>query len=453
MKDLEHKVEDAVVKVEQAVEHAAEVAIEKVVEVEQKAVEKLREAATHFFKLEAAGGILLVLAAAAALIVANSPWAGYYNTILNDIVFRIGLAPADGGFGEALGFQKTILHWINDGMMAIFFFLVGLEIKREIMEGELSSRERALLPALAAIGGMAVPALIYFMINRDDPAMVSGWAIPAATDIAFALGILALLGSRAPFSLKVLLTAIAIIDDLGAIIIIAVFYGHGFSPEPLMIAAGALVVLTILNRKRVTSLTPYILVGFIMWAAVLESGVHATLAGVLTALFIPVRDHKNPDYSPLRHLEHSLHPWVAFGVLPIFAFANAGVPLGGLGWELLFHPVTLGIMAGLFIGKQLGIFLVLWLTIKSGLSPKPENVNWVQLYGVSVLCGIGFTMSLFIGGLAFAGPEMQAYVRVGVLAGSVLSAVVGYSLLRFGPVHYAPASDKGKDVPLQMPGH
>jgi NhaA family Na+:H+ antiporter len=425
---IEHKAVDGIVRAEKAVEHAAAEVAHAIVEAEHKAMDKLRGAAGQFFKMEAAGGIMLVLAAALALIVANSPLAAFYQYVLNDVVFRIGVADAGG---MAIGFQKSILHWINDGMMAIFFFLVGLEIKRELMEGELSSRERALLPVLAAVGGMAVPSLIYFMMNKGDAAAVSGWAIPAATDIAFALGVLALLGKRAPFALKVLLMAIAVIDDLGAIIVIAVFYAHGFSPAPFMVAGAALACLMVLNLRNVTNLTAYLLLGFVMWAAVLESGVHATLAGVLTALFVPVRDTNNPHNSPLRTLEHGLHPWVAFGVLPLFAFANAGVPLEGMGLDLLMHPVTMGIVAGLFIGKQLGIFGVLFAAIKLRLSPMPEGVNWRQIYGVSLLCGIGFTMSLFIGGLAFPGTEFQAHVRVGVLAASLLSAAAGYAVLRW----------------------
>lgn len=423
---MDNKITDGI----RDLEHAAGEAVHNVVEVEKKVVRKLRTAMNSFFKMEAAGGIVLVIAAALAMIVANSPLAQYYHDALHYAKFHIGLTLPSG---RDLGFEKDVIHWINDGMMAIFFFLVGLEIKREIMEGELSSRERALLPALAAVGGMAIPALVFYLINMNSMEYMKGWAIPAATDIAFALGILALLGRRAPFALKVLLTAIAIIDDLGAIIIIALFYGHGFSPEPLIVAGIAIFVLVSLNRMKVSNLAPYILVGFVMWAAVLESGVHATLAGVLTALFIPVRDYKNPEHSPLRHLEHMLHPWVAFAVLPIFAFANAGVPLAGMGLELLTYPLTLGIMAGLFFGKQIGIFSILWATIKLGLSPMPKGVNWWQLYAVSVLCGIGFTMSLFIGGLAFTGPEMQAEVRVGVLGASIVSAAWGYWLLRYGP--------------------
>lgn len=381
-----------------------------------------------FFAQEPAGGIVLMVATALALLVANSPLVDLYHYILNDVVFRVGLAD---GPGMDIGFEKTILHWVNDGLMAIFFFLVGMEIKREAVEGALSSRAKAMLPMLAAVGGMLVPALVYYFMDHGDPVALRGWAIPAATDIAFALGILALLGSRAPLSLKVLLTAIAVIDDLGAIIIIALFYGHGLNMEPLAVALVALIGLLVLNRRKVASLPGYLILGFIMWAAVLESGVHATLAGVVTALFIPLRDEKNPDYSPLRDLEHQLHPLVVFGVLPLFAFANAGVPLQGLGLETLLHPVTLGIILGLFIGKQVGIFGVIFAAVKLGIAPMPEGTNWRQIYGVALLCGIGFTMSLFIGGLAFPGTDMQAHVRVGVLAGSILSAVAGYTVLRW----------------------
>ncbi len=383
-----------------------------------------------FFRLEAAGGIVLVIAAALALIIANTDFYDLYHYVLNESVFKIGFSDI---YGKDFFLQKPVLLWINDGLMAIFFFLVGLEIKRELMEGELSSRTRALLPALAAIGGMAIPALIFWFFNQDNPAAISGWAIPAATDIAFALGVLALVGSRAPISLKILLTAIAIMDDLGAIIIIAVFYSDHVYLEPLKFAAAALFGLFLLNRRGVLGSAPYILIGMILWIAVLKSGVHATLAGVVTAFFIPLRDHHDPHSCPLKRLEHALHPWIAYGVLPIFAFANAGVPLSGMGLKDLLDPVTLGIILGLFLGKQLGIFAILFLTIKSGLSPKPAGANWWQLYAVSVLCGIGFTMSLFIGGLAYTGIEMQASVRMGVLVGSILSALLGYTILRYGP--------------------
>lgn len=377
--------------------------------------------------MEAAGGIVLVIAAAVALLIANTPLFPFYDYVLNGIKFHFGFVSQENGFNLQL--EKSILLWINDGLMALFFFLVGLEIKRELVEGELSTRDRALLPALAAIGGMVVPALIFWAINKDHSSNLSGWAIPSATDIAFALGVLALLGSKVPVSLKILLTAIAVIDDLGAIIVIALFYGHGLHPVPLYFAAAALAGLFMLNHRNVCSIPAYVILGVILWVSVLESGVHATLAGVVAALFVPTRDRRDPEYSPLKTLEHSLHPWIVFGVLPLFAFANAGVPFSGMGFHSLVDPVTLGIILGLFFGKQLGIFSVLFIAIKLGLSAKPAGTSWVQLYGVSILCGIGFTMSLFIGGLAYNDVEMQAAVRLGVLLGSVLSAGVGYLIL------------------------
>lgn len=400
-------------------------------ELVQKRTFEITYFARQFFKMEASGGILLVIAAAIALIVANSPLYDLYHYVFNEVKFHIGFdTPATQGY---LQIKKSVLLWINDGFMAIFFLLVGLEIKRELMGGELSSRSRALLPAIAAVGGMIVPALIYYYINKDIPENLSGWAIPAATDIAFALGILSLLGSKADVRLKVLLTAIAIIDDLGAILIIAFFYTGDVVMEPLYVGAAALVVMFILNQRRVSHITPYGLLGIILWIAVLKSGVHATLAGVATAMFIPMTCKHDPDYSPCKHLEHALHPWVAFGILPLFAFANAGVPFTGMGWHSFSEPITLGIIAGLVVGKQVGIFSMLLLAIKTRLSPMPENVTWVQLYGVSILCGIGFTMSLFIGGLAFSGIEQQAEIRVGVLAGSCISALIGFVLLYFAP--------------------
>ena len=380
--------------------------------------------------MEASGGIMLVLASVLALIIANTSGYSLYHHILNEVDFRVGFTGI--GSGE-IELHKSILLWINDGMMAIFFFLVGLEIKREILEGELSTFKKALLPILTAIGGMAVPALVYYIINKDGAAL-DGWAIPAATDIAFALGVLAIVGSRAPVSLKVLLTAIAIIDDIGAILIIAIFYSPYLHEQILLYALVPIVGLFLLNRRGVVSKAPYILLGILLWIAVLKSGVHATLAGVITALMIPMRAPGNSGYSPVKTLEHSLHPWAAFLILPLFAFANAGVPFKGMGWESLLDPVTLGIAAGLFVGKQAGVFSVLWLTIVTGICEKPKDATWLQLYAVSLLCGIGFTMSLFIGGLAFSGVEMQASVRLGVLIGSIASAVLAYLLLRFGPV-------------------
>ncbi len=392
---------------------------------------KIVRAANVFLHMEASGGILLGIAAIIALIIANSPLYGIYDHILHHIYFRIGFDEVGGSFDFEV--KKSLLHWINDGFMAIFFFLVGLEIKREIKSGELSTRSRALLPALAAVGGMVMPALIYYYINLDTPENLVGWAIPAATDIAFALGVLALLGSRAPVRLKILLTAIAVIDDLGAILIIAFFYTSNLQLEPLYFGAAALVGLTILNFKCVTRTAPYVILGIILWIAVLKSGVHATLAGVTTALFIPVVCKKDPSITPCKTLEHALHPWVAFIILPIFAFANAGVPFAGMGLHSFGDPTTLGIILGLILGKQIGIFSMLWLAIKAGWSPMPSGTNWVHLYAVSALCGIGFTMSLFIGGLAFDDLEHQASIRLGVLSGSVISALVGYTILRLMP--------------------
>lgn len=391
----------------------------------------LRNAANQFFQMEAAGGILLIIAAIFAVIVANSPLYSFYQYFLEDVNLTVGFSSHDGL--TAIALSKPILLWINDGLMAIFFFLVGLEIKREVLEGELSSRPRALLPALAAIGGMVVPALIYYYTNQDNPAAISGWAIPAATDIAFALGVLALLGSRAPVALKILLTAIAIIDDLGAIVIIALFYTDTIEIIPLYLAGAALVGLFAVNRLRVESVTPYILLGFILWFVVLKSGVHATLAGVATAFFIPLACPKHPNHSPLKQLEHDLHPWIAFLVLPLFAFANAGVSFEGITWDDIVNPVTLGIAKGLFFGKQLGVFAMIVLAVLCRLSPKPQGTTWLQLYAVSLLCGVGFTMSLFVGELAFDTREYAESVRMGVIMGSVAAAILGYVILRYAP--------------------
>lgn len=394
-----------------------------------------------FFELEAAGGILLVIAAAIALIIANTPLYALYDYILHTMTFRIGFNdPVEGGFDFEI--RKTLLHWINDGLMAIFFFLVGLEIKRELVTGELSTRARALLPFLAAAGGMAIPALFYYLLNAHNPPDLAGWAIPSATDIAFSLGVLSLLGSRAPIRLKVLLMAIAVIDDLGAILIIALFYSGSLHLFPLFFAGLAMLGLFALNRRGVSVLSPYIFLGIIMWLAVLESGVHATLAGVFTAMFVPMACPKDPKYSPCESLIHSLHPSVAYGILPLFALTNAGVPFTGMGFHSLFEPVTLGIILGLFLGKQLGIFAVLWLCIKTGISPALKGVSWIHLYGMAILCGIGFTMSLFIGGLAFADLHHQASIRLGVLVGSILSAVAGFLVL-----YYAPPARDPKPTP------
>lgn len=384
--------------------------------------------AREFFRLEAAGGILLVAAALLALIVANSPLYALYDYVFNVVLFRIGF---DDPGGWNFFIEKPVLLWINDALMAIFFFLVGLEIKRELLEGGLAGRSRALLPALAAIGGMAVPAAVFVLLNSAAPEVnLRGWAIPAATDIAFALGVLALLGSRAPPALKVLLAAIAIIDDLGAIAIIALFYSQEISTTALAGAGVAVLALFALSRRGVESSIPYVLIGAILWVFTLKSGIHATLAGVVTALFIPLHGRKNPAISPLKHLEHALHPTVAFAILPLFAFANAGVPFRGMGFETLIEPLTLGIALGLFLGKQAGVFGALFLAIRSGAASMPKGCNWRHLYGVALLCGIGFTMSLFIGGLAFDGLEHQAAVRIGTLAASAVSAAAGYMVLR-----------------------
>lgn len=389
---------------------------------------KLQNLTEQFFKLEAASGILLIIAAVAALIISNSPWGDVYHFFLNKIDFTLGFS--SDSFGEFL-IKKPLLLWINDGFMAVFFFLVGLEIKREIMRGELSSRERALLPMIAAIGGMIVPALIYLGININHPENMRGWAIPAATDIAFALGVLALMGSRAPVSLKILLTAIAIIDDLGAILIIAFFYTSTIHITGLYVALIAFCGLIILNQKNVMRVAPYILLGIILWVAMLKSGVHATIAGVLTALTIPLACPKYIGKKPLEKLEHALHPWVAFGIIPIFAFANAGISFAGMSVHHILEPVTLGIISGLTLGKMIGIFTMMFITIKIGICKKPEGANWIHLWGVSCLCGIGFTMSLFIGELAFEDSLRQAEIRLGVLLGSVISACLAFSVLSF----------------------
>jgi NhaA family Na+:H+ antiporter len=381
----------------------------------------------EFFKMEAAGGILLVLASALALAMANSPMDGYYHALLGTKgEIRVG----------DFSIAKPFTLWINDGLMAVFFLLVGLEIKRELAEGELSSREQALLPAIAAIGGMAVPAGIYALLNQGYPENLNGWAIPSATDIAFSLGVLALLGSRAPLSLKVLLTAIAIFDDLGAIVIIALFYTADLSLLSLVLAAAALVVLSILNLSGVRNITPYVAVGIFLWVCVLKSGVHATLSGVALAAAIPLSADTN-GHSPLKSMEHGLHSWVAFGVLPIFGFANAGVSFAGMGWPDLFDPITLGIALGLFVGKQAGIFGSIWLSVRFGIARAPE-ATWMHIYGMAVLCGIGFTMSLFIGSLAWPHSNFDAMVRLGVLAGSITSAIAGALVLRAASPAAAP---------------
>lgn len=382
------------------------------------------KALKEFFQFEAAGGILLLVAAILAMLVVNSPLSGLYDSLL-DIPVEVRL----GQFEIA----KPLLLWINDGLMAIFFFLIGLEIKRELLAGELSEPSRVVLPVLAAIGGMAVPAVIYSVINWGDPVAMKGWAIPSATDIAFALGVLALLGSRVPSSLKLFLMTLAIIDDLGAIVIIAIFYTADLSISSLMVAVAALMVLTLLNRLGVVSLTPYLLIGLVCWAAVLKSGVHATLAGVLVAFFIPYKKLPDEQETQLERLEHDLQPTVAFGILPLFAFANTGISLEGFSSDMLLHPVPLGIAMGLFFGNQIGVLGFSWIAIKSGIASMPRGTNFLQLYGVSLLCGIGFTMSLFISSLAFeqGGAEYVVDDRLGIVSGSILSGIIGYLVLRY----------------------
>lgn len=375
----------------------------------------------NFLKLESSAGMLLMIAALMALIASNSMLSGLYGGFLTTpVVVQVG----------ALEIAKPLLLWINDGLMAVFFFLIGLEIKREILEGELSSFDKAALPLIAAIGGMAGPALVYVLINWSTPETMNGWAIPAATDIAFALGVLMLLGRSVPTSLKVFLLAIAIIDDLGAITVIALFYTSDLSTTALGLAAVGLASLIVLNRSGVKTITPYALIGLFIWVCVLKSGVHATLAGVLTALAIPIHGKSKEAQSPLHKLEHGLHPWIAFGVLPIFAFANAGVSLTGLSLEDLAAPITLGVAAGLFIGKQIGVFGATFLAVKAGIARRPEGTNWAHIYGVACLTGIGFTMSLFIGMLAFDARDSLDQVRIGVLAGSILSAITGVVALK-----------------------
>lgn len=376
-----------------------------------------------FFCLEAAGGIILLVAAIAALIVANTSLFPFYDHILNKVHFGFVLM---GG----LHVEHSVLEWINDALMVIFFLMVALEIKFEMVEGSLSTCRKALLPIAAAVGGMAVPALIYWFVNRDSPGTVQGWAIPCATDIAFAVGILALLGKRVPLSLKVFLLAAAIMDDLGAIIIIALFYSDQIHMHALMFACVPLFMLFILNRLQISIIPLYIITGMVLWLAVLESGIHATVAGVILAFFIPIRVKGQHFASPVQTFENTLRPWVGFAILPVFAFANAGVPFDNIGLHSLMHPVTLGIILGLFFGKQIGIFLTVLLLVKTKICPPLTGASWPQIYGLSVLFGIGFTMSLFIGGLSFDTLEMQASVRLGVLVGSLISAVLAYCLLR-----------------------
>ncbi|WP_311971325.1 Na+/H+ antiporter NhaA [Pseudomonas baltica] len=380
---------------------------------------RIRGALTRFIQMEASSGLLLIAGAVLALIINNSPLSSLYQSLLDtQVVAQIG----------ALKIDKPLLLWINDGLMALFFLLIGLEVKREVLAGQLSNPAQIVLPGAAAIGGMLVPALIYWWLNHHDSAALAGWAIPTATDIAFALGVLALLGNRVPTSLKLFLMTLAIIDDLGAIIIIALFYTSELSSMALLLAAACLAVLIGMNRLGVVRLAPYLIVGVILWVCVLKSGVHATLAGVALAFCIPLRTGNKP--APLATLEHALHPWVAYAILPLFAFANAGLSLKGVTLESFTHHVPMGIAAGLLLGKATGVFGLTWLAIKIGIAKLPSGANWGQVFGVAVLCGIGFTMSLFVGSLAFV-PGVSEYAgedRMGILTGSVMAALLGYAI-------------------------
>ncbi len=387
-------------------------------------IQKITKGFTSFFKLEAASGIVLLFAAVIALVISNSELSNLYFSTLERYLF-IGI--------NDFGLKLSVLHWINDALMAIFFFFVTLEIKREFLQGELSNIKQALLPIIAAVGGMLVPALIYVFINLGDGDTLKGWAIPSATDIAFSLGVLSLLGKRVPLSLKVFLTALAIIDDLGAIVIIALFYSGDLSIKYLSLMLLAFIVLLVINKFNVRKFLPYLVVGVFLWDFTHNSGIHATIAGVLLAMTIPHRK-KDKDFSLLIKVEHAISPYVAFGIMPIFAFANAGVSLEGLSFSSLLDKVPLGIVLGLFVGKQLGVFIFSYVSIKLKIAQMPSNTSWYNFYGVGVLTGIGFTMSLFVGNLAFA--ESMQYmdgVKIGVLTGSLLSTLFGYFLILLTP--------------------
>ncbi len=376
----------------------------------------------YFFKLESASGLVLLFSAIIALWISNSAFSSHYFGILETKLF-LGI--------DKFGLKLSVLHWINDVLMAIFFFLVSLEIKREFLQGELSNPKQALLPIIGAVGGMVVPALFYIIININDATTLKGWAIPSATDIAFSLGVLSLLGKRVPISLKVFLTALAIIDDLGAIVIIAFFYSGNIQIQYLFLMLISIIILIYLNKFNVRKFLPYLLIGILLWDFTHNSGVHATIAGVLLALVIP-HDKKNNKKSLLLKLEHSISPYVAFGIMPIFAFANAGVSLEGLKFSTLLNPVPLGIVCGLFFGKQIGVFLFSYLAVKFKIADMPNNANWISFYAVGILTGIGFTMSLFVGNLAFVeNLEYMSGVKIGVLFGSFLSTIFGYFLLLF----------------------
>lgn len=367
----------------------------------------------RFFRSEPAAAIVLLLAAILALIVANSPLGGTYEDILGTYVLGI-----------------SVHHWINDALMALFFLLVGMEIKQEALDGALSTPRARILPGIAAIGGMAVPALIFVLINMGSPDHLSGWAIPAATDIAFAMGVLAILGSKVPLAIRALLVGIAVIDDLLAIVVIALFYTSELELGWLAVAGVTTLALALLNRRSVYSIVPYIALGIVLWYSVYQSGIHATLAGVILAFAIPAKSTSDLHRSPMKTTEHAIDKWVNFGILPLFGFANAGVSFAGLESSAIFGPLPLGIALGLFVGKQVGIFGAVWLTIRTGLTTKPDGITWGQLYAMAMLCGIGFTMSLFIGGLAFAdAPELMDQTKMGVIGGSIVSALLGAFLM------------------------
>ncbi|WP_374524508.1 Na+/H+ antiporter NhaA [Sphingopyxis sp.] len=389
-----------------------------------------RSALRDFLASESAGGMLLIFAAILAMIVANSPFGETYHHLIHAVTGPV--------LSDKLG-PMTVHLWVNDGLMAIFFLLVGLEIKREFVDGRLASWDRRLLPMIAAAAGMAAPALLYMLFAGGTAGLAQGWAIPAATDIAFAMGVLALLGKRAPTSLKLFLVTVAIVDDMGAVAIIALFYTAKINLAALGAAAVLLAVMGAMNRYGVKSLTLYLLLFAILWYAMLLSGVHATIAGVLAAMTIPLeRTPGAPDSatSPLHRLEHGLHPWVAFAIVPLFGFANAGVDIRGITAEQLLAPLPLGIAAGLFVGKQIGIFGSVWLAVKLGIAGRLRGATWLQVYGVAILCGIGFTMSLFIGGLAFPGDALLIEeAKIGILMGSLAAALAGFALLRFAPLH------------------
>ncbi|WP_107928996.1 Na+/H+ antiporter NhaA [Neisseria animaloris] len=376
----------------------------------------MRDKLAHFFSSEPAAGIVLMIAAMLGIVAANSPVSEHYFSMLGSYVAGL-----------------SVSHWINDGLMAVFFLFVGLEVKRELLQGELDTNAKRILPGLAALGGLMMPALFYVLFNSGNPETLKGWAVPAATDIAFALGVLALLGSRVPVSLKIFLTALAIMDDLAVIVIIALFYSSSISFIYLALAAATLAVLFFLNKKGILKSLPYLLLGVLLWFFVLKSGLHATLAGVLLAFAIPLRVQDSVQEAPLLKWEHALENPVAFFVVPVFGFANAGVSFAGLDGSVLFDPVVMGIFAGLFLGKQLGVFGVVWATVKLGWTELPEGASWLQVYGVALLCGIGFTMSLFISLLAFVDPAIQDYSKVGVFLGSLFAGVLGYLVLKFAP--------------------